>query len=286
MSNYRKVNTQLNLNQVYKIEKDTEDWHNFVKRFIYEILQYSGAYTHDLIDKSYNQNDMNKTINNLRKLQRNFGLDNDLYSEAKALSKAKGLVNQLKYAKTLKDRKFNSVLDFGGGDGHIVYNIGKLLNIPKEQTYVSDIHTWSGVDWESKMNKEVNYIHSDKLSDLKQKFDLIIISHTLHHITQDKLPKYIEQLTKLLNHKGIILLKEHDCSESEDKKKFLIDLEHILYDTVASQTATYSAYIKSYYSYFRSKKEWEKIFNKYNSLHYFEKRNSKDFTYFQIFEKK
>jgi 2-polyprenyl-3-methyl-5-hydroxy-6-metoxy-1,4-benzoquinol methylase len=288
MVDYTKIknNINVNLRQINQIEKESELWHNFVKKYILTILQNSGNYTTNIIEKSYVNNDLTKTINNLRKIQREFGINDDLYSKEKALSKAYGLVNQLKRVKKLKDMKFNSVLDFGGGDGNIVYHIGKLLKIDKDNTYVSDILTWSGVDWESKLNKEVKYIHSDKLNEIKIKFDLIIISHTLHHIKDDKLFNYIEQLINLLNPNGIILLKEHDCSDKEEKKKFLIDLEHILYDTVVSQTSTYSAYKKTYYSKFRSKNEWENIFNKLKSLYYYYKPYSKDFTYFQIFEKK
>jgi len=279
-------NTQLDLKQVYHLEKDSNEWHEFVKKYIYEIFHKSGEYTLDIISKAYNNDDLNKTINNLRKVQRDFGLDKELYSEAIAISKAKGLVNRLKYSKKIKEKKFNCVLDFGGGDGNIVHNVGKLLNLKKENVYVSDITSWSGIDWESKMNKNVIHVYPDKLNEVKRKFDLIIVSHVLHHIKDDKLQEYISTFYKLLNPKGIILLKEHNCYENEDKKKYLIDLEHMLYDTVLSQSMTYSVYMKTYYSKFRGKRDWEKLFSKFNSIDYYEIPHSKDFTYYQIFEKK
>lgn len=294
--------SQLNLNKIYQLEnKDNDDneWHIFIKKYILHILSSYGEYTSDIIDKNYDKENLNKTINNLRKVQRKFGLSfDDLYSEGKAKSKAKGLITQMLFCKDLnknnvnrnvnqivKENNFVSILDFGGGDGYIVYNMAQLLNIDKNNTYVADIPEWLGQNWKDKINKNVNYVHPDSLSDIHRKFDIIVVSHTLHHIKDDKLYTYIDNFYNLLNPNGIIILKEHNCGTTENKKKYIIDLEHILYDTIVGQQLTYSAFMKKYYSKFRSKSEWDKIFNKFKLIHDYNLPKSKDYSFIKIYRK-
>lgn len=275
------VNKNLNLN----IKSKTIN--NILKRYIYLLLnkQNPKHYTYEVINNSYIDGDLNSTCNNLRKIQRKIIKEEekkDLYDDRISDCKARQIVDSIR-ANT-KNVKINSVLDFGGGNGKILKSIGKILNINKENLYLCDIDEWAGQEWVKNREKNVKFIPSNKLSDTNIKVDLIIASHTLHHIKDNELKDIAKSFNKILNKDGIIVLKEHDIDNNIKRK--LVELKHIVYDVIIDLKYTYKQQIKEEISNYKSMNEWNNMFSNFKLLRYERHNKSNDWTYFGFYSKK
>ena len=83
---------------------------------------------------------------------------------------------------------------------------------------------------------------------------------------------------------GIIVLVEHDVRNNTQRK--IVDLKHFVYDLIINQIKTYSTYMKSFYSNYKSLEQWNNLFSKFSLIRYNRIKNSDDWTYFAIYEKK
>ena len=117
------------------------------------------------------------------------------------------------------------------------------------------------INWERRKDvifmNNMNNIEDDKI-------DVILVSHTLHHIPNDEIKIIIQNFYRILSENGILILKEHDSPDEEFNKK--LDLQHMLYDTVLSQQLTYDNFNKKFYSNYKNSDEWDKFFSNFDIL--------------------
>lgn len=225
--------------------------------FIYNLLKRYGKYTQDMIDNLVIYDDEEQTIKNLKVEQLKYGLTENLYSDEsnkmRAGSKIKFIKRNIKHHK-----KIRSFLDFGGGSCDIAYYVGQFLNLEKENTYCIDIDEWIGFKWER--NKNITYMKTmDNLPD--NSIDLIMASYVLHHIEDSEIKAIIKNFYRILSKHGSIILVEHDSPDTHFDN--LLDIQHMLYDTVISQAVEYSKFKDTYYSNYKPVKEWNKLFGKF-----------------------
>lgn len=155
--------------------------------------------------------------------------------------------------------KVKKLLDFGGNVGDKAHALGEIFNITEKDTYVVDIDEWEGRKW--KPRKDITFIHYDNMKKLpKKSIDLIMAAYVLHHISPNEYPKIAKTFDCALSRKGYIILKEHDASVISDE---LLDLIHLLFDVVISQTMTYKHFCKTYDANYFPIKYWIGVLSKY-----------------------
>ena len=62
------------------------------------------------------------------------------------------------------------------------------------------------------------------------------------------------------------------------------DFQHMMYDTVITQTTTYDRFVKTYFSNYKNIKTWNKIFNNFK-LQKIIKTYNTDRSYYAIYKK-
>jgi ubiquinone/menaquinone biosynthesis C-methylase UbiE len=166
-----------------------------------------------------------------------------------------------KYIKPkLNGIKVRGMLDYGGGVGDAAFAIGrKILNLPREKTFVIDVDEFAGIEY--KPRDDITFIHFNDMDNLNTTVDLITISHVMHHIDDKFYPKIIDTFNRILSANGIIMLYEHECSHNNMAP--IINLEHCLYDVVNSKKETYTTFVKGFYAKYLSIGKWEAVFSKY-----------------------
>ena len=122
--------------------------------------------------------------------------------------------NHIKFAKHIY-RHFNNnlntqtrtirILDFGGGDGSISYEVAKLMVQSKgiERVDISVVDYESGVINSSLST--VNICHAEDLNLLDSNYDFVIASAVLEHIPKSK--EVLEALESKLVRKGMIYIR-------------------------------------------------------------------------------
>lgn len=147
---------------------------------------------------------------------------------------------------------------------------------------VVDINDFGGFEYEPR--EDITFIHFDDIDNIKTKVNLITVYHTLHHINNKFYPKIIELFNRILTDDGIIVLYEHDCIN--EKRAYIIDIEHILYDCVISKKETYDDYIKNNYTKYLSVDEWKDVFSKYFESAGELRLNNKDYSFYMFLRRK
>lgn len=187
--------------------------------------------------------------------------------------------NRLQSMKT-KIRKINKkytpkvYLDFGAGDGYYTKQVMSLYNIENKNVYVVD-----KVEYPSIKNMNVNFIqskHDDfKLSSIQDNsVDLITVFMVLHHIDSNYHIKVIQELHRIMKPDGILILREHNSPNINDKEhkpfKQIIDIVHDVYDYIIEPELLWDD--KNYYSEYKSMLEWD-LLMKNNGFKSHMKRN-------------
>jgi ubiquinone/menaquinone biosynthesis C-methylase UbiE len=239
------------------------------KKFIYNILKKHGDYKEDDIVIK----DEKEMIEDLAIKQLEFGLVKDLYSEELNEKRAKIIYS---YVKNFLPKNVDSFLDFGGGTCDISYFLGNMLGA--KNIYCVDIEKWVNIDWKRR-DDVIFYLDTKKIK--TGSINVLLVSHTLHHIKDDEIKEIIKEFNRILADNGIIILHEHNSTEGFDE---LLDLQHILYDTVISQINDYETYKKKFYSNYKSISEWNQLFNRFALLKIIKKK-SYDRSYFAIYKK-
>jgi predicted RNA methylase len=243
------------------------------KEFIYNMLKKYGNYTKEDIDTIVTNNNKN-TINKLSKKQKEYGLMKSLYTEESDEKRSNKLYS---YVKDYIDINVKSFLDFGGASCNIAYFLGNLLEA--KDIYCVDINDWMNINF--KRRKDVIFMNNMK--DIKNKsIDVILVSHTLHHIEDKEIKLIIKEFDRILSDKGILILKEHDSPNKEFSNK--LDIQHMIYDTVLTQSTNYDNFKDKFYSNYKSINEWDKLFNKFYILKLIKTKNY-DNTYICIYRK-
>ena len=111
--------------------------------------------------------------------------------------RAKRVYNLIKYNSSFEEKNDLKILDYGGATG---YNLKYFLE--KFKTFIIDYYERDFID------PKIEYLGKD-LEELKnnnnQKFDIILLLHTLEHISKPK--KFLNNLITLLKEDGIIYIE-------------------------------------------------------------------------------
>lgn len=159
-----------------------------------------------------------------------------------------------KYGKVSNDRYYH--LDFGGNDGSVASEIAKMFKLNKDQIYSADLDKWLG-NSKNFTYPNITYTllgENQKLPYNDNSFDSISCLQVFHHI--EFIDYYIRELHRVLKPGGLMIIREHECSETSHQ--FLIDIEHIIHEYVEPDIPNEDI-LKSYCAFYKS-------FNELNSL--------------------
>ncbi len=149
-------------------------------------------------------------------------------------------------------------LDFGGGIGDVGASIAKNMGFLKQNSFVTDIQNWLGKEHTEEYSKYITYRYL-KTNDLPfedEEFHFITCLQVLHHIYDKEYT--ISQLYRILNKQGILLIREHNCENIQDR--MLIDLEHSLHAFVVDEQG--QDYLQNYNDNYMNKEELNKMMTK------------------------
>ena len=190
-------------------------------------------------------------------------LDKEIFEElSKKVSKLKPMKNKSEFSyesrwkvirEQIKDLNVKSYLDFGGGDCEMAeFVCGKLS--PSAKCYCADIEDWA----------EKTYYPDDKLSTKilinpvtnnvhypSNSIEVITSIHVLHHIKD--IYTSLSEIHRILKKSGLLIIREHDCPNM--KKKYLIDIQHLIWGVVMGGSS-YDDFIDNYYGKYRNRKKW------------------------------
>ena len=107
------------------------------------------------------------------------------------------------------------------------------------------------------MEQRIHYNNMEKLP--SGKIDMITIQHAMHHIPPKDYPHIVETFNRVLSKNGFIVLYEHNSRMGDFST--LIDLEHLLFDVVASKKMSYGEFVDTFYARYFTINEWKKIFS-------------------------
>ena len=159
------------------------------------------------------------------------------------------------------------IADIGGGEGNIITNIGKLLEIPSSNLYcIEQNNQWA----ESyRFNNNINYVFWDNvyINIPDNSIDIVILMVSLHHMTNQIVDNTMKNIKRILKPDGIVVLKEHDMINEDIK--YTIDWEHHLYHILNSNKEDLTKnrlkkYLKKFINNYKSKDEYDKLFLSYN----------------------
>ena len=160
-------------------------------------------------------------------------------------------INKLGLFNDLVINDYTRYLDFGGGIGDVSSSIAKNLKLKKENSFVTDIQNWLGKEHTDEYVKHITYryLKTNLLPFEKETFDLITCLQVLHHIPDKKYT--ISQLRKVIKNNGILIVREHDCRDSQDRT--MIDIEHSLHAYAVDEQGI--DYFQNYHDNYMSKSE-------------------------------
>jgi len=160
-------------------------------------------------------------------------------------------LNKLGLFNNLEISNFTKYLDFGGGIGDVSSTIAKNLKLKKENSFVTDIQNWLGKEHTDEYVKYITYryLKTNYLPFDDGIFELITCLQVLHHIPDKKYT--ISQLHRVISPSGILIVREHDCRDVQDRT--MIDIEHSLHAYAVDEQGV--DYFQNYHDNYMSKNE-------------------------------
>jgi ubiquinone/menaquinone biosynthesis C-methylase UbiE len=151
----------------------------------------------------------------------------------------------------LEINDYTKYLDFGGGIGDVSSSISKNLKLKKENSFVTDIQNWLGKEHTDEYIKYITYryLKTNSLPFEDGTFNIITCLQVLHHIPDKKYT--ISQLRRVINSNGILIVREHDCRDVQDRT--MIDIEHSLHAYAVDEQGI--DYFQNYHDNYMSKDE-------------------------------
>ena len=163
-----------------------------------------------------------------------------------------GLFNNLEISNfTGPEAPDTKYLDFGGGIGDVSSSIAKNLKLKKENSFVTDIQNWLGKEHTDEYVKYITYryLKTNYLPFDDGIFELITCLQVLHHIPDKKYT--ISQIRRVISPSGILIVREHDCRDVQDRT--MIDIEHSLHAYAVDEQGV--DYFQNYHDNYMSKNE-------------------------------
>lgn len=114
-------------------------------------------------------------------------------------------LSYLLYLTTLVDiKKIKRIYDFGGGDGDLGYALKKKF--PHLELYCTEHDNYC-----EKILNDRGYVNFKDFNKIDKKFDLIIATHSLEHLSS--INPIFKKFRELLNPNGIIFFEVPNCTE-------------------------------------------------------------------------
>ena len=114
-------------------------------------------------------------------------------------------LSYLIYLTTLVDlSKIKSIYDFGGGDGDLGYALKRKFS--QLQLFCTENDSYC-----EKILEERGYTNFKVFDEIKQKFDLIITTHSLEHLSN--INNIFKKFNEILNDKGYIFFEVPNCTD-------------------------------------------------------------------------
>lgn len=157
-----------------------------------------------------------------------------------------------------KSQIIDNYLDVGCNNGLITVEFGKKLGLSSDKIFGIDVQNFSEqkiIPVDGFVFKQFDGYHIPYPDNY---FDLITCSMTLHHVKYTYI--LMAEIRRVLKINGMILIKEHNAFS--DKIKWLIYLEHMLYD-VMDYGITYDNFVEKYYQKTFSQKQMIELFQEY-----------------------
>ncbi|MFP3043042.1 class I SAM-dependent methyltransferase [Treponema primitia] len=132
--------------------------------------------------------------------------------------------------------KVENILDIGAGHGDI-FDIAKII-FNKSQYYAFEPDNSTQVKLEKKYVNIFKELFSAKkdYADIKQRFDIIIMSHVLEHFNGHDILSVLKNISYLLSNKGVALIEVPNDDMEYNGKHRENDAPHLSFFTIESLT--------------------------------------------------
>ena len=197
----------------------------------------------ELLHKSTSQKNIYSHLRTLYKQENAF--DN----KARSYSLARTIVSEIRRFKPYK--KYKSFLDIGCATGAITLELMNQLNIPRENTYGTDIDDYNITKF--------NFIKTTQKTEnldtiFPSSIDLITCLMSLHHI--ENVETTLKELNRIISPTGILIIREHDCTSKIFS--YFLDIVHGLYEMSLGEKVS-DTFLKDFSADYRNHQEWRKI---------------------------
>jgi SAM-dependent methyltransferase len=172
--------------------------------------------------------------------------------------------NRIQHITKRIDMRFrvSSYLDIGCFDGGITKAMGKFVHLNKLQTHGVDIKPYKDE------YKDITFTayNGIQLPFSDDSFDLITCLMTLHHIPKDNLEPLLKEISRVMKHDGILILREHDVGKRQiDLKHNVLDIMHDFYDYVwCSKLGQWSNDLEQ--TNYKTSIEWSELLLRYGFI--------------------
>lgn len=192
------------------------------------------------------------------------------------------------------NKKIESLMDIGCGNGKKAEDLGKLFSIKPENIICADIEKWFNYNNSKRKKRNLELLAIDEMGEIKYKensIDLITIIHAIHHWCYPETQDYItrmKSLRSIIKKDGLVAIIEHDVLTTEDA--CLVDIEHGLFECVLyrNQTGFYKDYNSKYLNFIElemimKKAGFELILFNYYDGGFINKKTIPDKSYLALF---
>ncbi len=218
----------------------------------------------DFIQSIFTLNKKNKDFFNKNICNDNENLYSLLYHY---YQKIRDLKTNKSSSKKNNSNKMIQYLDIGCGNGNKTMLISKIFHISKNNVFCTDIPSWDPYEKERISKFEINHFQPidpsiGKLNFEDNKFDLISVILTLHHIPN--LSQTLREIKRILKPNGVLLVIEHNVLKKYDH--LLIEIQHMLYGyTYDKKNPDWKNYINNpITNRYMNLIEWTFLFDKNN----------------------
>ncbi len=157
------------------------------------------------------------------------------------------------------------VVDIGGGNGDVLHNLAKSVKGTTDKSNFICVETQN--DWTEEYtfpHKDITYLNWDNntINVPDSSVDYVLCMVSLHHMSDTTLSNALNEIYRVLKPNGKLLMKEHDCVTTDDKK--IIDAEHHLYHLLdlyysgATESDT-KEYLSKIIHNFKTRNTWHTI---------------------------
>lgn len=166
--------------------------------------------------------------------------------------------------------KSTCILDIGGGNGNVLSCIKNTVSYLKKENLICIETQTDWVESYEFSNENISYLFWNNINiELPEDHaNVILLMVAMHHMKDNTINNCLQNLYKLLKPNGVLLIKEHDISDSN---YMCVELEHHLYHIndilKCNKELDVDLYLKNSINNFKSKEEWKKIICSYNFRH-------------------